>query len=160
MTIGRATTRWLEPAFNASAGVITRFWSPLSAPAGRMPGVTIAENVPDARLYFERAGVMVYAPGCGSGMKVKVMEAFALGVPVVTTAEGVEGLPARDGIHAGVCEDEAGLADRAVRLLTDRDTAERQRTAARALLEQHCGPGPTLDALERVYGRITGGTPA
>jgi glycosyltransferase involved in cell wall biosynthesis len=124
------------------------------------PGVTIAENVPDAHPYFERAGVMVYAPGRGSGMKVKVMEAFALGVPVVTTAEGVEGIPARDGVHAGICEDDAGLADRAVRLLTDRATAERQRTAARALLEQHCGPGPTLDALERVYERIAGRDPA
>jgi glycosyltransferase involved in cell wall biosynthesis len=121
-----------------------------------LPGVTIEENVPDARPYFERAGVMVYAPGRGSGMKVKVLEAFALGLPVVTTGEGVEGIPAVDGVHAGVCEDDAGLAERAVRLLTDRERANRQRAAARTLLEQHCGPKPTLDAVEREYGRVAG----
>src|SRR5206468_8361526 len=36
-TIGRATTRWLAPLRIACAGVTTRFWSPWSLPAGRMP---------------------------------------------------------------------------------------------------------------------------
>ena len=33
-------TRWLAPPLKALAGVATRFWSPMSAPAGRTPGVT------------------------------------------------------------------------------------------------------------------------
>ena len=67
---------------------------------------------------------MVYAPSRGSGMKIKILEAMASGVPVVTTSEGVEGLPAVDGVHAGVCEDDAGLIDRTVALLEDPDAAE------------------------------------
>ena len=66
-----------------------------------LPDVTIEENVPDIRPYFERTGVLLYSPARGSGMKIKVLEALALGVPVVTTSEGVEGLPAEDGVHAG-----------------------------------------------------------
>jgi hypothetical protein len=116
--------------------------------------VTVAEDVPDTRPYFERTGVLLYAPGRGSGMKVKVLEALAYGVPVVTTAEGVEGLPAADGVHAGVCEDDAGLIDRTVRLLADPAAANRQRAAGRALLESHCGPGPTVDRVEQVYARV------
>lgn len=116
-----------------------------------MPDVTIEENVPDMRPYFERIGVMLYAPARGSGMKIKILEAFAYGIPVVTTSEGVEGIPAIDGIHASVAEDDDGLIERAVNLLNDVSQQNRQRAAGRQLLEQHCGPKPTVDAIEAVY---------
>jgi hypothetical protein len=127
-----------------------------------MPDVTVEENVPDTRPYFERTGVMLYAPGRGSGMKIKILESLGFGVPVVTTSEGVEGLPAADGVHAGVCEDDAGLIERTVKLLGDPAAQNRQRAAGRALLETHCGPKPTVDAIERIYAAmlgIPGGSP-
>lgn len=117
----------------------------------RMPDVTIEENVPDIQPYFEKTSVLLYAPGRGSGMKIKILEAMAFGIPVVTTSEGVEGLPARDGVHAGICEDDAGLIERAVALLQSPAQQNRQRRAARTLLETHCGAQPTLDALEEIY---------
>ena len=110
--------------------------------------------MPETRPYFEATSVMLYAPGRGSGMKIKILEAFGYGIPVVTTSEGVEGLPAVDGIHAGVCEDDAGLIDRAVALLEDPAAQNRQRWAARELLESHCGPKPTVDAIEEIYGQM------
>lgn len=119
-----------------------------------IPDVVIDENVPDIRPYFERTGVLLYAPGRGSGMKIKVLEALAFGVPVVTTSEGVEGLPAQDGVHAGVCEDDAGLIERAVKLLQDPAAQNKQRTQGRLLLEKHCAPKPTLDAIEAIYERM------
>jgi len=118
------------------------------------PGLEVHEDVPDTRPFFERTSVMLYAPARGSGMKIKVLEAMGFGVPVVTTGEGVEGLPAEDGLHAGVCEDDAGLIERAVALLTDRARQDAQRRAARALLESHCGPRPTLDGIESIYARM------
>jgi glycosyltransferase involved in cell wall biosynthesis len=119
-----------------------------------LPGVTVAENVPDARPYFERTSVLLYAPVRGSGMKVKVLEAFAYGVPVVTTTEGVEGLPAQDQIHAGICDHDGGLIERTVGLLTDVARQERQRRAARSLVEVHCSPHTVLDCLEESYDRL------
>jgi glycosyltransferase involved in cell wall biosynthesis len=116
--------------------------------------VEVAEDVPETRPYFEEAGVFVYAPARGSGMKVKIQEAMAYGVPVVTTAEGVEGLPAEDGVHAGVCDDDDGLVRRTVDLLGDVDRQNRQRQAARQLIEMVCSPSATLDALEAVYERV------
>ena len=123
------------PSHSAAVRLLTRLWPEIKRriPNARvqivgwqarsalkefleMPDVTIEENVPDIRAYFERTGVMLYAPARGSGMKVKILESFGFGVPVVTTSEGVEGLPAVDGVHAGVCEDDAGLIDRAVEL--------------------------------------------
>jgi hypothetical protein len=79
---------------------------------------------------------------------------MAFGVPLVTTSEGVEGIPAVDGEHAGLCEDDAGLIDRAVALLQDPARQNRQRKAARELLERHCGPVPTVDGIEAIYSKM------
>lgn len=119
-----------------------------------LEGVEIHQDVPDVRPFFERGAVFLYAPVRGSGMKIKVLEAMARGTPVVTTNEGVEGLPAEDGVHASICEDDAGLIERTVALLKDRGLQNRQRRAARELLESHCNPERTLDAVEAIYPRI------
>ena len=87
-------------------------------------------------------------------MKVKVLEAFALGVPVVTNQDGVEGIAALDGVHAGVSEDDAGLIERTLALLKNPKRQERQRRAARALLTAHCSPDVTLTGVEAVYTRL------
>jgi len=120
-----------------------------------MPDVTIVEDVIEIQPYFERAGVLLYAPRRGSGMKIKVLESFLYGIPVVTTTEGVEGIPAEDGVHAGICDDDEGLIRRTVELLLDQDLSNRRREAARRLAEARCGPGPTVDAFEALYGRIS-----
>jgi glycosyltransferase involved in cell wall biosynthesis len=161
------------PGYSAAVRLLTRLWPEIKrrVPHARLeivgwsarsalkeflnaPGVEIAENVPDTQPYFDRTNVLLYAPSRGSGMKIKILEAMAFGVPVVTTSEGVEGIPAQDGVHAGVCEDDAGLIERTVALLEDPDRQNRQRHAARALLESHCGPKPTLDAIESIYTRM------
>jgi len=120
-----------------------------------LPSVEIHENVPDTAPYFEATDVMLYAPQVGSGMKVKVLEALAQGTPVVTTRDGVEGLPAVDGVHAGICDDDAGLVERTVALLKDAELRRARRLAGRELVETTCGPGPTVDAMERVYAAVS-----
>ncbi|MFO0908378.1 MAG: glycosyltransferase family 4 protein [Isosphaeraceae bacterium] len=131
-------------------------WKAREALADRLDreDVEILENVPDTRPYFEATSVFVYAPGRGSGMKIKIQEAMAYGIPVVTTSEGTEGLPAVDGVHAGICDDDGGLIERTVALLGDVAAQNRQRSAARELLESVCGPGPTVDAVEALYAKI------
>jgi glycosyltransferase involved in cell wall biosynthesis len=116
--------------------------------------IEIHENVPDILPHFSELDVMLYAPSQGSGMKVKVMEAFALGVPVVTTNDGVEGLPATDGRECGIANTDAGLIERAVRLLRDPNLRRSQRLLARALIEQRCSPGAALDSLEPAYADL------
>ena len=119
-----------------------------------LPDVTIVENVPDMQPYFERTSVLCYPPTRGSGMKIKILESLGYGIPVVTTSEGSEGLPAIDGVHMGIAEDDAGLIDRVVELLLDPAEQNRQRAAGRELLEDHCGPKTTVDAIENVYKEI------
>lgn len=116
--------------------------------------VEISENVPSTQPYFEQATLLLYAPECGTGMKVKVLEAFAMGVPVITTPIGVEGLDAEDGVHAGIAETDQGLIDRALRLLADPKKQEDQRIAARRLLDTTYTPDPVLSRLEEVYRKL------
>ena len=119
--------------------------------------ISIHADVPAILPEFRRADVLLYAPGPASGMKVKVLEAFALGTPVVTNADGVEGIAAVDGLHAGIAEDDGGLVDRAVSLLGDAGLRDTRRIAARRLVESTCDPGAALERLEAVYRSILGG---
>jgi hypothetical protein len=72
----------------------------------------------------------------------------------VTTPEGVEGIPAQDGVHAGICEDDLGLIERTVELLNSPSLQQVQRVKARYLLESYCSPQVTLEQIERVYNAI------
>jgi glycosyltransferase involved in cell wall biosynthesis len=123
--------------------------------AGR-DGIEVAQDVDDVVPYFHRCSVMLYAPRVGTGMKIKVLEAFALGVPVVTNAEGIEGLPAESGVHAEIHEEDSGLVSGTLELLANRSKARRMSVAARALVESVCSPQATVDRVEDIYGLMLG----
>jgi len=119
-----------------------------------LPGVTIAEDVPRIEPYLERAALLLYAPGRGSGVKVKVLEALASGVPVVTNREGAEGLEGvEDGVNLGLADDDAGLVARAVTLLRDPARRDAQRAQGRALIERRT-PAAAIERLEQVYALL------
>jgi GT2 family glycosyltransferase/SAM-dependent methyltransferase/glycosyltransferase involved in cell wall biosynthesis len=83
------------------------------------PGVEVHGDVPDLAPYFRRARVMAAPLRFGAGVKGKIVESVAQGVPVVTTSVGVEGiplLPDRDVLVGDSCDE---LAQRVVRLLRD-----------------------------------------
>ena len=84
-------------------------------------------------------------------MKVKVLEALAYGVPVVTTGEGVEGVECEDGVHCWIREDDDALAARIVELLGDEAQRGRFREAGRELVEARHAPGPVLEQMLEVY---------
>ena len=127
-----------------------RFMAPYGSPAN----VEVLENVPAIEPHFRDLDVMLYAPAVGSGMKVKVLEAIAFGVPVVTNAEGAEGLPVVDGVHAGVAEDDEGLVERTVALLQDETQRRRQAEAARRMFEEICNPRRLLGLVERAHASL------
>ncbi|MGH7924924.1 MAG: glycosyltransferase [Candidatus Binatus sp.] len=116
-----------------------------------LPDVEIIEDVPDIRPYFSESTVLVHAADRASGIKVKIVEAMAFGVPVVTNTEGTEGLPVRDGVHLLVSDDDRGLIEQTVALLRNVPKQERMRLAARQLIDTLCSPARALDAVEHCY---------
>ena len=87
-------------------------------------------------------------------MKVKVLEAMAYGIPVVTTGEGIEGIAAADGIHAAIVDEDDAFADRIVWLVEDQAARRQMRLAARRLVEEEYSPGPVLTEIERAYEEL------
>jgi glycosyltransferase involved in cell wall biosynthesis len=122
---------------------------------GATPGVEILENVLDAKTQFLRMQVFAYPLPKGSGMMVKVLEAMAYGIPVVTTTEGIEGFRAEHGVHALIADDDDVIADHIVRLLSDAATRRSIRRQARALVEELYSPSATVATLERVYSTLS-----
>jgi polysaccharide biosynthesis protein PslH len=91
--------------------------------------VTIAGSVPDVLPYFHQSHVLAVPLQAGGGTRLKILEAFAAGVPVVSTPIGCEGLGAQHGQQLLVAE-RSGFADAIVRLL--RNAGEARQLAERA----------------------------
>jgi sugar transferase (PEP-CTERM/EpsH1 system associated) len=93
--------------------------------------VEVAGSVPDVRPYFAAAEVCVAPLRFGRGVKNKVLEAMAMGVPVVASRVAAQGLAVRDGTHLLLADGAADLADAVGGLL--RDPARRRALATAAL---------------------------
>ncbi len=98
-------------------------------------GVRAWGEVADERPILRRASAMVVPVWMGGGTRFKVLVALALGLPVVATPLGVEGLEVKAGVEALVAPDEAGLAAELVRVLRDRELAARIAVAGRRRVE-------------------------
>jgi glycosyltransferase involved in cell wall biosynthesis len=99
------------------------------------PGIRAWGEVADERPVLRRAAAMVVPVWMGGGTRFKVLVALALGLPVVATPLGVEGLGLKPDVEALVASDETGLAAGLVRLLRDRELAARIAVAGRRRVE-------------------------
>jgi O-antigen biosynthesis protein len=95
-------------------------------------GVELRGFVEDVREPLGRYAVFVCPILSGSGVRVKLLEAFAAGIPVVSTRLGAEGLTAQDGHICALADDAEGFASRVVELLTDPLRAQQMAKRARA----------------------------
>lgn len=87
--------------------------------------VTVHGFVPDLTPHLHEAGIFVVPLQAGSGIRVKILEALAYGLPVVSTSIGVEGLPVESGKHLLIADSGEGFAD-AIRTLLDRPDLRRE----------------------------------
>jgi glycosyltransferase involved in cell wall biosynthesis len=105
-----------------------------------IPEVKIAGRVADVTPYYRLADAALLPLRAGGGTRIKALEAFARGVPVVSTALGVAGLGARDGEQALLGETPAALAGQCARLMESPDLAATLSRAALALAQERFAP--------------------
>jgi GT2 family glycosyltransferase/glycosyltransferase involved in cell wall biosynthesis len=105
--------------------------------------------VEDVREPLGRYSVFVCPILSGSGVRVKLLEAFAAGIPVVSTRIGAEGLADKDGDVCGLADDPEGFADRVVQAMQNPDEASAMARRARAFVEE------TRD-MRKMTGRLVG----
>lgn len=102
----------------------------------RRLAVTLTGFVDDIRPYVAQSHVYVIPLFVGSGTRIKVFEAMAMGRPVVSTALGVEGLGVTDGEHYLRGDDAPALARSILALMDDATMRARIAGAARRLVEE------------------------
>jgi glycosyltransferase involved in cell wall biosynthesis len=96
------------------------------------PDVTVVGLVPDMADELALAEVVVVPVRFGSGTRLKILEAFAHRVPVVSTTIGAEGLDVIDGVHLLVADTPDAIAEACGRLHDDPDLRRRLVDAAQA----------------------------
>jgi len=95
--------------------------------------IIVTGPVDNAVESLARAKVCIVPLRSGSGTRFKILEAWAAGRAVVSTAIGAEGLGARPGEHLMMADDPAGFAEAVARLLRDADIRRALGEAGRAL---------------------------
>ena len=108
-----------------------------SLPAHARANLDLAGFVEDVREPLSRYSVFVCPILSGSGVRVKLLEAFASGIPVVSTRLGAEGLTDQDGEICELADDPAEFAGKVVKLLTNRERAEELARRARDYVVQN-----------------------
>ena len=124
--------------------------------ASQYPGaIEVTGYVNELEPYLERSALMVVPVRAGGGMRVRILEAFARGMPVVTTTIGLEGIEARPGEHVLVEDTASGFADAVVSLLNDPASQERLGVNGRRLAVQRYDWREVLRTLDQVYQGIS-----
>ena len=108
--------------------------SPLVATLRSLPGVVVVGYVPDVTPWYARSQVVVVPLFAGGGTRIKILEAFALGRPVVSTTMGAEGLAVEDECHLLLADDPVAFASACLRVMTDGRLRERLVENARSLV--------------------------
>ncbi len=125
---------------DATLTVVGRSPSPaLIALGQRQPGVIVTGRVDDVRPYMERAALYVVPLRIGGGTRLKIFEAMAMGLPVISTRVGAEGLPVTDGRDIVLADSPAQFASAAVRLLTDERSARTLGAEASRMVRERAG---------------------
>ena len=122
---------------------------------GPLPGVTLLGPVKESIEVLSQASVLAFPCPSSSGPKVKVLEALALGLPVVTTAAGVEGLMIEKG-EGAIVSDAKGFPRALGRLLASPDERAKLAAAGRSAIADHHSPaasaGARLSAIRAALG--------
>ncbi|QJW98053.1 glycosyltransferase [Frigoriglobus tundricola] len=110
---------------------------PVLEAAQRHPGITVTGSVPDVRPYLARAAVSVAPVRYGTGTRLKILEAMAAGLPVVSTRLGADGLGFRHGRELLLADRAGDFANACIRLLTDAGARTRLGATGRRSVQKY-----------------------
>ncbi|MHA6333428.1 TIGR03087 family PEP-CTERM/XrtA system glycosyltransferase [Qipengyuania sp. CAU 1752] len=126
------------------------------APTGRvqalekMAGVRVWGEVPDVRPFLRAADLVVAPLDIARGIQNKVLEAMAMGRPVLVSPEAATGIDAEDGTHFAIADTDAAMIEQAIALLEDTTKAASLGRAARDYVLAHQAWPAMLAPLARI----------
>ncbi len=96
--------------------------------------IIVTGQVPDVRPYLAAASVMAVPLRHGGGTRLKILEAFAAGCPVISTAKGAEGLKAVDGEHLFIRNEIEEIVEAVCQLWSDSSLGKKLANSAYELV--------------------------
>jgi hypothetical protein len=115
--------------------------SPEMRALGQLPGVTVTGSVPDVRPYIRSSALMVAPLAIARGTQNKILEAMAMGVPVVTSRVAAGGVDAEAGEHLAVADSASDITQAILRIAENPDERRRLAVAGRQrMLSHHAWP--------------------
>jgi glycosyltransferase involved in cell wall biosynthesis len=138
-----------------------QFWVVGGNPPGQLqdlcigdPSVRVTGFVEDIWKYYNSASVFVAPILVGGGVIVKILDAMAAGVPVVTTTYGNEGIRAEPGNELFVADTPEDFASRVISLLREDNLRHRVGENGRAFVTKYFGQNRILEEFEADLTRI------
>jgi glycosyltransferase involved in cell wall biosynthesis len=116
-------------------------------------GVNVTGYVPDPTPYLQRAALMVVPLRAGGGMRVKILNALAQGIPIVSTTLGHEGIDVRPGQDILVGDTPEAFAAEVLRVLNDPDLGGQLAANGRKVVQETYDYRSACRPLDDVYGR-------
>jgi glycosyltransferase involved in cell wall biosynthesis len=107
--------------------------------AATNPALEVTGTVDDVRPYLARASMMVLPLEVGGGTRIKVFEAMAAGLAIVSTPTGVEGLPAVHGENAWIVPPGQPFTEGVLHLLSKPEVRQTMARRGRELVETEFG---------------------
>ncbi len=104
--------------------------------------------------FYESQAIAVAPLLSGSGIRIKLLEAFSLSTPVVTTSQGAEGLNVHHGRECMIADDPRLFAQACVELLRDRAMRDSCARAAHTFVETHYSHEAVATTLVQLYRQI------
>ena len=117
-------------------------------------GIRVLGTVEDTVEEFQRHRVLAAPIRVGSGTRLKILEAFAAGLPVVSTTVGVEGIDCTDGEHCLIADQPGALAKQLSEVLNNPDVGATLSRVARRLAVEHYDWDRTCDQIRACYGEL------
>jgi glycosyltransferase involved in cell wall biosynthesis len=122
---------------------------------GNGTGINIAGYVEDPTPYRRHAAVVIVPLVAGGGMRVKILQSLAEGIPIVSTTLGCEGISVTDGEDILIADEPDDFAAAVLRVLDDRELAQRLSHNGRRLAETRYDYRHACALLDEVYAQAT-----
>jgi glycosyltransferase involved in cell wall biosynthesis len=115
------------------------------------PTVKVTGYVADPAPYLEESALLIVPLRAGGGMRVKILEALARGIPVVSTTIGAEGIDVTHGEHLLIADEPTAFAEAVVRVLDNRAFGDQLAEAGRRHALTRYDWRSVCPAVEQVY---------
>jgi glycosyltransferase involved in cell wall biosynthesis len=113
--------------------------------------IVITGYVEDPTPYFADSVVFIVPLHAGGGMRVKILDAWARGIPIVSTTIGCEGIEVRDGENILIADIPRGFAQAVMRVMRDKELARRLAENGRRWVEERYDWRTVYRRLDGVY---------